>query len=280
MKYDCELVKDLLPLYHDKATSKASSQVVEDHLNECDECLRYYQEIKKTDEIQFKSSAKTENADDYLSLAKRLRKTKWYWRICIGIFLGCIIYLSLMYGEGNRFDAVRAAYTSNVIDKYSQLLATIPMGKERILYIYDDNGLYRYVDVSYHFPFWKYNNTWPNRSLADPDSGVQLIVNRSYANSRKKSLYIVYAVAVNDKRVAYIELGKEGFMQRQKVNSTITIFFWNETGDWDGTNSWKGMIKDSELQGTAYSSDGTVLYNLSLVTNSNVQDSFQWIPVQ
>lgn len=279
MKYECDLIKDLLPLYHDKASSDCSSKVVEEHLNECDECRRFYQEVKKTTNIPFKSISKTDNADGYLSLAKKLRRTKWYWRLCIGLLLGCIISLSLMYADGNRFDPMNAAHVGNVIDKNSRLLATVPMGKERILYIYDDDGLYRNIDVIYHFPFWKYSYTWPNRYIADPSSGVQLITRGSYANSINKSLYIVYAVAVNDTRVAYIELGKAGKMQRQNANSKITVFFWNETGNWDGTGTWNGMIKDSDLRGTAYASDGTVLYNLTLAHESNGQDNIKWIPV-
>lgn len=40
------------------------------------------------------------------------------------------------------------------------------------------------------------------------------------------------------------------------------VFFWNETGNWDGTDTCSGMIKDSELRDTAYASNGTVLCNL------------------
>ncbi len=277
MKYDCDLIKDLLPLYHDKVTSDFSSKVVEEHLNECDECRRYYHKVKKAADIQFKSSSRTDNAGGYLSLAKRLRRAKWYWRLCIGLFLGCIISLSLMYADGNRFDPMSAAQAGNVIDKNSRLLATVPMGKERILYIYDDDGLYRDIDVIYHFPFWKYSYKWPNRYIAYPNSRVQLITRGSYANSINKSLYIIFAVVVNDTRVAYIELGKEGKLQRQNVDSPITVFFWDETENWDGTGTWNGMIKDSELRGTAYASDGTVLYNLAHETNG--QDTIKWIPV-
>lgn len=277
MKYDCDLIKDLLPLYHDKATSDFSSKIVNKHLNECDECRRYYHEVRKAADMQLKSPPKLDNVGGYLSLAKRIRRAKWYWRLCIGLLLGCIISLSLMYADGNRFEPMSAAHAGNVIDKNSRLLATVPMGKERILYIYDDDGLYRDIDVIYHFPFWKYSYKWPNRSIADPNSGIQLITRGSYANSINRSLYIIYAVAVNDARVDCIELGKEGKMQRQNVNSSITVFFWNETGNWDGTGTWSGMIKDSELRGIAYASDGTVLYNL--VHETNGQDTIKWIPV-
>ena len=38
MKYSCEMIQDLLPLYHDEACSEASKKTVEEHLTECIEC--------------------------------------------------------------------------------------------------------------------------------------------------------------------------------------------------------------------------------------------------
>ncbi len=281
MKYKCELIKDLLPLYHDRTCSNASSKVVEEHLNECNECHLFYQEVKKTTDIPFKPSLKTLDGGGYLSLAKRLRKTKWYWRICIGILIGITILLSLMYAEGNRFGPIRAAYASNIINKNSSLIAKVPIGNERILYIYNNDGLYRNIDVTYKFPYWKYRHEFSDKYIiADPNSEIQMITRRTYANSNNNSLYIVYAVVVNDKHVAYIELGKEGMVQRKNINSEVTVFLWDETGKWDGTNTWGGMIKDSELRGTAYAKDGTVLYNLKQVSESNGQDSLKWVPVK
>lgn len=278
MKYDCDLIKDLLPLYGDKVTSQFSSKVVEEHLKECDECRRYYYEGNKAINLKFKSPSKTDNSDGYLSFAKRLRRVKWYWRICLGLLIGFIISISMMYGEGYRFNPMSAAYAgNNIIDKNSRLLATVPMGKERILYVYDVDGIYSNIDVIYQFPYWKYSYKWPKRyTVVDPSTGVQLITSGSYANSNNKSLYIIFAVAVYDTRVAYIDLGKEGKIQRQNVNSPVTVFFWDETGNWDGTATWNGMINEAELLGKAYDSDGNVLYNLTHEYDG--QDLIKWIP--
>ena len=38
MKHTCEVVKDLLPLYHDGVCSEASNEIVRAHLEECDSC--------------------------------------------------------------------------------------------------------------------------------------------------------------------------------------------------------------------------------------------------
>ena len=38
MKYNCEVIQDLLPLYTDGICSNASAQMVEEHLKECAAC--------------------------------------------------------------------------------------------------------------------------------------------------------------------------------------------------------------------------------------------------
>lgn len=280
MKYDCEMIKDLIPLCLDKTASNASSRIVEEHLTECSDCYRFYQEVKKDAGISFQSSSDAADTSEYVSLAKRLRRTKWYWRACIGALLGFMLVLFLNYADGSRLAPLNAAYASKVVDNRAALMAAVPMGNHRILYIFDDDGLYRDVDVIYRFPYWKYNHTIPNRYIAKPDEGLQVITHKSYASSIDNSLYIVYAVVVNDERVAYIDLGKEGKMQRQNVESKVTVFYWDETGSWDGTDSWNGMIKNTELRGTAYASDGTLLYNLTQMSEINGQESLQWVPAE
>ncbi len=280
MKYNCDLIKDLLPLYLDKTASEPSTKAVEEHMNECEECRLFYQEMKKTDSISFKTISKKDGADDYLSLAKRLRRTKWYWRLGIGLVVGVIIYLSLMFSDGNRFGPMKAAYASNVVNSYSQLVEKVPIGDGRILYIFEDDGIYQNVEVTHRFLYWKYIYTRPNKYISDPNAEVQLIINRTYMNSSNHSLYIVYAVAVKDEHVAYIELGKKGAMQRQNINSEVVAFLWDKSSDWDGTNTWNGMIKEGELEGTAYASDGSVLYRLAWMNEPDKQDSYKWIPTK
>lgn len=46
MRLSCEVIKDLLPLYHDKVCSKESSFLIEEHLAECSQCSDELQKIK------------------------------------------------------------------------------------------------------------------------------------------------------------------------------------------------------------------------------------------
>ena len=46
MKYDCAMVKDLLPLYHDGVCSAASGKIVETHVLECADCRKELLQLK------------------------------------------------------------------------------------------------------------------------------------------------------------------------------------------------------------------------------------------
>lgn len=45
MKHNCEIIRDLLPLYKDQVCSKASAEVVEQHLTECAECTKLLEDM-------------------------------------------------------------------------------------------------------------------------------------------------------------------------------------------------------------------------------------------
>ena len=48
MKYPCDLIKDLLPLYHDGVCSADSAAAVEAHLKECASCQASPSDGRKT----------------------------------------------------------------------------------------------------------------------------------------------------------------------------------------------------------------------------------------
>lgn len=52
MKFDCNIIKDLLPLYHDEVCSRESKDAVENHMKECESCRKYYQEINASDIVE------------------------------------------------------------------------------------------------------------------------------------------------------------------------------------------------------------------------------------
>ena len=46
MKIDCDIIKDLLPLYVEGLVSEKSKAAVEEHLQECEQCGKIYQEMR------------------------------------------------------------------------------------------------------------------------------------------------------------------------------------------------------------------------------------------
>ena len=49
MKMDCEVIRDLMPLYADEACSDNSRSIVEEHLQECSACREMLERLKKTE---------------------------------------------------------------------------------------------------------------------------------------------------------------------------------------------------------------------------------------
>ena len=41
MKEPCNLIRDLMPLYHDEVASEESILAIREHLDECRECRKY-----------------------------------------------------------------------------------------------------------------------------------------------------------------------------------------------------------------------------------------------
>lgn len=48
---NCEIIKDLIPLYIDGCCSKESERAVEEHLSDCSECKKLFEEMKEPTDI-------------------------------------------------------------------------------------------------------------------------------------------------------------------------------------------------------------------------------------
>ena len=52
MKLECDVIRDLLPLYAEKLASPASSALVEQHLSECPACRAELEQMEKPVPVQ------------------------------------------------------------------------------------------------------------------------------------------------------------------------------------------------------------------------------------
>jgi hypothetical protein len=75
MEMTCEIVKDLLPLYHDDVCSNESRIIIEEHLLECDICKKYLDNMK-SDLFQSNTEKTSEQAkwDILKGIKKKLLK--------------------------------------------------------------------------------------------------------------------------------------------------------------------------------------------------------------
>ncbi len=73
MNISCEIIKDLLPLYHDGVCSSESKAMVEEHLTHCSSCKA---ELQAMDEVLLIDSPEQnlKEADAVKSLSKQWKK--------------------------------------------------------------------------------------------------------------------------------------------------------------------------------------------------------------
>jgi len=73
MKISCEIIKDLLPLYHDGVCSNDSITAVEEHIAYCDSCKAELQAMDE--ELPFSSAERNLNeAEAVKKLSRRWKK--------------------------------------------------------------------------------------------------------------------------------------------------------------------------------------------------------------
>ena len=97
MKYPCNLIQDLLPLYHDGVCSQESSEAVKKHLLECPACKKYYEEMCTADVMMnfpHDEERERQKAASFQSVQKRLNKRQ------IAVSMLCVTILLLIAFSG------------------------------------------------------------------------------------------------------------------------------------------------------------------------------------
>lgn len=93
---ECNIVRDLLPIYADKATTPDSEKFVSRHLATCEDCKLYYKSVTKTT-----PKAKTTPEmplSHYEIVAKKLKKSKLVKHILVaGGFAGAAAFCAFAY---------------------------------------------------------------------------------------------------------------------------------------------------------------------------------------
>lgn len=83
MKLPCEMIRDLLPLYHDGVCSQVSEELVQAHLEECEDCQRILKGIDTEIQVpELEMDAAKPLISIQVNWEKQTRKTKWKYIAC------------------------------------------------------------------------------------------------------------------------------------------------------------------------------------------------------
>lgn len=103
MNKQCEIVRDLLPLYVDKACSASSAQLVEEHLAECNECAGIFEDMKSSRYDMELSIQKEEVLTHHAKVQKR--KTFMVGAVIAGILcIPILVCLIVNLAVGHALD--------------------------------------------------------------------------------------------------------------------------------------------------------------------------------
>ena len=103
MKIGCEIIKDLIPLYHDEICSEDSKVAVENHLCECESCKKYYDKLKGSDAIEvaaFDEETEAQKSESIKKVRKKMKKKtlKIVLLVVAGYLVHQIIIAALLIG--------------------------------------------------------------------------------------------------------------------------------------------------------------------------------------
>lgn len=89
MNINCEMARDLLPLYKDGCLSESSEEALRGHLRTCPECRRYlceYKEIWRAERTEPREAPE----GGYPALAKRLRRHRTLTELGVGAVIAAL----------------------------------------------------------------------------------------------------------------------------------------------------------------------------------------------
>jgi hypothetical protein len=97
MKNECNIIRDILPLYVEDMVSADTSAFVEEHLEKCAECRADWENLKKTSQIEEVPLAKQDNDILPLRAIKKKWKRKKAVLICTTVLITILISVIGLY---------------------------------------------------------------------------------------------------------------------------------------------------------------------------------------
>lgn len=140
----CEIIRDLLPSYIEKLTSPHSNEEIEKHLQSCDECRSYYNEMTKSTDL-FLPVIDKEEVKKLNFLKKVKSKNKKTIILSISIVLILIAAYFGLFAIGFPVSSKDIDITYKQVDGYLKVDLTLKKNGFDLLtygdskFIYDEN---------------------------------------------------------------------------------------------------------------------------------------------
>lgn len=172
MKIPCNVIRDLLPLYHDDVCSEESKDMVEEHLSECNDCRSYYDQFDmKLPEITSDSDEASTLQNDLVMIRKVESRITLrilaVVSITVMIFtVGCIISSCIPEGTWNSVKA-------SVLNTFPVLDTRISTDKVEVKEVYRLESGYIYCTFDIH----SYVTDYMTPSNVTKDTNGKLTIN-------------------------------------------------------------------------------------------------------
>lgn len=272
MKYDCDVIRDLMPMVDDKIASERSREAVEEHLKKCTACQGYYKSLHGEVEVEEPEEPSGEREHDFQAVAKKVRKRRKIAVIAAAAVMtaaiSAVVWIGshMPLGQGNQFFTAAGAVESiSWVENSSDYIVKESVDPFEVS-IYEKEDSYQVIVTRYQFPYWEVDYRTTLKKF--PEDSVILLGMVSMVHNDDALSFL--AVQNNDPKVSYIEIGPEGDRIRKNAPvGEILTFSWDRPYRWNDQNA------------VAYSEDGTPLYELGydMVGNTIKIENYHWMPV-
>lgn len=238
MNKDCEIVRDMIPLYIDDVCSNGTKELVKKHLENCNECQEIFQTMRKNE--------KNENSNEKESLKSfnnKIKKNK-IKAIVISLIVFVIVIILIKY----IYSCILFNYIINKAQKFS---------KSNNMYIQSmENSLGDEVFVAKEY----YKN------------GKFKVVYATYRNDGIEMLYTKYTSVDSDESIFIYPDNRAVIQKGQKIFNTETMlkgipFVYNNELWFRTVTPIFLSIKSKKINVGSYSNEGknVMFYKISLI---------------
>jgi len=242
MKYPCELIRDILPLYHDEVASNESRKAVEEHLQECSKCKAYYETMCESDAIEpvvYDEEKEKQLADSYKNVYKKIiKKVSKFICVIALVVVAFILAVYILVVSVVGMNAAASWEEHRDIGTYGVLEDGTNVIDGYALYEYNLGGPV-YVD-----------NIWPEEIVSDMNVKDYLLIHYEPWDSN----YLSYLVVEYD-QVSY----QQELLHLENYPSTEYIGNYGMTG-FDKHQLLAIQTDKSELIYALTDGKGTIIY--------------------